>query len=389
MLVLVLALPGLGCGDDGMVTSSGSGTDGSGSTSTGRPPPPDGSSTSTTDAPASTGSEGSPSSSTSTDSTTGSGSDDGTSTGEEQCEAPAMVVPCDAVADAPSPMQAIGLGCAGGPDEAIGLLSSTFQSPDVDAWQIGTQLGSHVDGMGTPTWGPTHGEQLLMISSGFIAAPDGTGRVIMATLEQDANDNPDDKPLPAPMVPTPGSGGVPFMGCDGVGDCSDSLWDQWLAGGSAANDLLWFQLRTEVPGGTHGFALDFAFFSEEFPESVGTTFNDMLIVWSSSESYVGNLCFVDEQPCTVTALWPVQYEGFAPELQDTGFAEHPLGEGGGTGWFQLKGSAQPHEVLELTFALFDMGDDVLDTLVLLDGFAWDCQGCTPTRENPCGVVDPR
>ena len=52
-----------------------------------------------------------------------------------------------------------------------------------------------------------------------------------------------------------------------------------------------------------------------------------------------------------------------------------------------KGSAAPHESLELTFALFDMGDEELDTLVLLDGFSWDCQGCTPTPDNPCGVVE--
>jgi hypothetical protein len=194
--------------------------------------------------------------------------------------------------------------------------------------------------------------------------------------------------LPAPMSPVPGSGGVPFQGCDGVGDCSDSLWGQWLSGGSAANDLLWFQLRTEVPGGTHGFELDFAWFSEEYPESVGTNFNDMLVVWSASEAYVGNLCLVDEEPCTVSELWPVDYQGIDPELDGTGFAlidGGEGGEGGATAWATIKGSAAPHELLELTVALFDMGDEELDTLVLLDGFGWDCEGCTPTPGNPCGV----
>ncbi|MCX4241426.1 choice-of-anchor L domain-containing protein [Paraliomyxa miuraensis] len=388
MLALVVALQG--CADDQTATPLPPGTDAStGTPSTGTPATLGGADTSVTGEGVSTGLEGSTSSSTAVDATSGSTTDGESSTGQELCEAPVAVVPCDGFGDAPTPLQAIGLDCPGGPDQAIALVSSTFQSADADAWQIGTQLGSHVDAMGMPTWGPTHGDQLLMISSGFIAPPDATGRVLMATLEQDANDNPDDKPLPAPMVPAPGSGGTPFMGCNGVADCSDSLWDQWLAGGSAANDLLWFQLRAEVPGGTHGFAFDLAFFSEEFPESVGTTFNDMFVVWSSSETYVGNLCFVDEQPCTVTALWPVPYEGVAPQLQDTGFGEHALGEGGGTGWFRLKGSAAPHEMLELTLALFDMGDDQLDTLVLLDGFGWDCQGCTPTPEDPCGVVEPR
>jgi hypothetical protein len=321
---------------------------------------------------------------TDVDGTTSAGDD--TSTGVEICEAPTRLVPCDALADEPDPFQAIGLGCPLGPDEAIPLAFGSFQSADPQAFQVATRFGTHDQPAGEPTWGPRHGEQLLVISSGYVATPDAAGAVTMDVLDQDANDNPDDKPLPAPMSPVPGSGGVPFQGCDGVGDCSDSLWGQWLSGGSAANDLLWFQLRTEVPGGTHGFTLDFAWFSEEYPESVGTTFNDMLVVWSQSETYVGNLCLVDEEPCTVTGLWPVEHQGIDPELDGTGFSITRAGDGGAMGWSTLKGSAAPHELLELTVALFDMGDEELDTLVLLDAFGWDCEGCTPTPENPCGVV---
>lgn len=340
----------------------------------------------TTSALDSSTSSDSTSSTTTADDTTDTGSGS-SSTGEEVCEAPARIVPCDAPEDGPTPFQAIGLDCAGGPDQAVELTSSTFASADPDAWRIARRLGTHDDPMrGSPTWGPTHGEQLLMITTGWVAPVDELDAVVMDFLDQDANDNPDDKPLPAPMTEVPGSGGMPFVDCDGVGDCSDSLWNQWLSGGAAAMDLLWFQVSTDVPGGTHGYRLDFAFFSEEFPESVGTTFNDMFVVWSSSETYVGNLCFVDEQPCTVTALWPVAYPELSPELEGTGFLAHDFDEGGSTGWFQIKGSAQPGESLGLTFALFDMGDEELDTLVLLDGFAWDCQGCAP-EDQDCGVIE--
>lgn len=377
----------LGCGDDSpppheteatthaAMSSSGT-TEPAGPTSTGADPSTGGTET--------LGDAGTTAVDVTTD---GSGTTSATdsTTGEELCEAPARVLPCDGLADAPDPFQAIGLGCPFGPDQAIPLLDASFHSDDPQAFAIATRFGTHDDPTGAPTWGPTHGEQLLVISTGFVATPDAAGAVTMDVLDQDANDNPDEKPLPAPISPVPGSGGTPFMGCDGVGDCSDSLWGQWLAGGSQANDLLWFQLRTEVPAGTHGFTLDFAWFSEEFPESVGTTFNDMLVVWSQSETYVGNLCFVDEEPCTVTGLWPVPYQGIAAELEGTGFTPTPTGDGGATGWSTIKGSAAPHEVLELTVALFDMGDEELDTLVLLDQFGWDCQGCTPTPENPCGV----
>ncbi len=316
---------------------------------------------------------------------TGTATGDESSTGTERCEAPARLVPCDALADDPDPFQAIGLGCPLPADEAIPLAFAGFHSDDPQAFAVATRFGTHDQPSGAPTWGPTHGEQLLVVSTGYVAPPDAAGAVTMDVLDQDANGNPDDKPLPAPMNPQPGSGGTPFMGCDGTGDCSDSLWTQWVAGGGTAYDLLWFQLRTEVPGGTHGFSLDLAWFSEEFPESVGSTFNDMLVVWSQSETYVGNLCLVDEEPCTVTALWPVDYQGLDAELEGTGFMPTRTGDGGATGWATLKGSAAPHELLELTVALFDMGDEELDTLVLLDGFGWDCEGCTPTPERPCGV----
>jgi hypothetical protein len=384
-------LLGLGCGDDGAPAAPGSTTQQAPATTGSTGQPADGTTTGTSSgaAPATSSSTTAAADGTGTTAADTS-TDEGSSSGTEVCEAPGMLVACDALAADPDPFQAIGLGCPGGPDESIPLTSARLHSADADAWQVATRYGTHIDlGTGLPLWGPTHGEQLLMISSGFVSTPDAAGAVTMAALDQDANDNPDDKPLPAPMSPLPGSGGAPFMGCDGVGDCSDTLWSQWLSGGSAANDLLWLQLQVEVPGGTHGFGLDFAYFSEEYPFSVGTTFNDMFVVWSSSETYVGNLCLVDEEPCTVTGLWPVAYEGLDAELDGTGFSAPRSGDGGATGWFRIKGSAAPHELLELTFALFDMGDEELDTLVLLDGFGWDCEGCTPTPENPCGVVRPR
>ncbi len=390
----------LACSDDSPSSSEGVGaSEGGTAVSTGDPSPTQPSSgtdpmatggevSTTAEPPVATGLDTSSGSGRggSTD-TSGSGSGS-SSTGVEVCEAPGALIDCDAITDAADPFAAIGLGCEGSANEVIPLQSASFHSLDPDAWRTATQYGTFLEPGGDPLWRPTRGDQMLMISSGWIAPADEAGVVTMAALHQDDNDNPDDKPLPAPMSPLLGSGGTPFMGCDGVNDCSDSLLNQWTSGGAAALDLLWFQATLEVPGGTHGFRVDFAFFSEEFPEFVGSQYNDMFVVWSSSESYVGNLCFVNNQPCTVTALWPVDYEQFAPELAGTGFEIIDFDEGGGTGWYQIKGSAEPHETLQLTFALFDMGDDILDTLVLLDGFSWDCEGCSPTPENPCGVVEP-
>jgi hypothetical protein len=317
-----------------------------------------------------------------------SGDDDGTI---DFCQAPGNLTPCDAQTD--NPFQALGLDCPGGPNEMIPIHNETFFSQDAAAWRIAKQFGTAVDGSNFPVWAPREGEQFLLLTTGRLTEVDDDGRVIMEPGstqygEDNDNANAEDKPLPAPMTADEGSngggGGTPFVNCDGVRDCSDSLAAQWTLGGGSGNDMVWFQFNVQVPGGTHSFSFDFAYFSAEFPEYVDTTFNDVFVVWSTSETYTGNLCFVDGQPCTVTALWPVAYTETAPELVGTGFDT----AGGGTGWYQAKGSVEPNEWLQLTWALFDMGDSVLDTAVIIDNFQWGCEGCTPTEVDPCVGIDP-
>jgi hypothetical protein len=51
-------------------------------------------------------------------------------------------------------------------------------------------------------------------------------------------------------------------------------------------------------------------------------FNDMFVVWSTSESFTGNVTFIDEQPLTVTALDPyMTIKPGDPLLAGTGFPD--------------------------------------------------------------------
>ena len=315
------------------------------------------------------------------------------------CEAPGELIACDALADAPTQFQAIGLGCDGDANQVIPISNAVFNSA-AGAWRVATQFGTFIDPLSNePLWGPREGEQLLIISTGAITAPNAqTGIVTMGAGAHQtglANANPDGQNLPAPMSPVDGGQGGPFVNCDGVGDCSNTVEAQWDLGFGAANDLLWMQFDTAVPGGTNGFSFDFAYFSAEFPEWVDTSFNDMFLAWSASETYTGNLCFINDQPCTVTALCDsndacpdlayCDEAGCANvagnELAGTGFD----GVGGSTGWFTANGSAAPGEDLQLTFAIFDMGDSSWDTAVLLDNWRWDCEGCVPSEVMGCGI----
>jgi hypothetical protein len=314
--------------------------------------------------------------------------DSGDGDGDPNCGAPGDHITCDDWGGPVTAMQAIGLNCPGDPNNSTQTTAASFTAPDAATWRIATQYGTSGD------WVPSEGESLLVISSGRIPAPNGAGLINSQGNQQDTS-NPDNAPLPAPMSADYGSnngnGGNPFNNCDGMNDCSDSLYDQWELGDQAANDLLWFDFSVDVPPMTSGWVVDLVYFSNEFPEYVGDVFNDMFVVWEVSESYVGNVCFIDGQPCTVTAL-----DAIADNFSGPNEAQHPslagtgtqgFGSTGGqaTGWVSLEGPASPDENMELTFAVFDMGDTGWDTMVVIDNWRWNCQGCVPNEVNGCGV----
>jgi hypothetical protein len=202
------------------------------------------------------------------------------------------------------------------------------------------------------------------------------------------NGNVDAGGLPAPLSSQRGSnngmGGTPFMNCDLVNDCSDSLYQWWNVNNwNNPDDKLWMQADLTVPPGTEGFVFDFAYFSSEFPVYYNTQFNDQFIAWSTSEAYTGNLTFVNGAPLTITSLEQAgafAYKAQAPELAQTGFTGNA-----GTGWFVARGPAMPEETFQLTFFISDLGDSSLATGVLIDNFRWECAGCIPSEVNSCGI----
>jgi hypothetical protein len=327
---------------------------------------------------------------------TAAGSDDAT-TATVACEAPTGHAVCD---DGPDPFRAIGLGCPGTRFDSTALVRSTLDSPDETAWRLTRELGNAF-------WSPREGTSLLALTTGTLPLPDASGRIAIPFGQGFApsgnNGNPDGAALPPPVSTAPGSnggaGGTPFVGCDGAGDCSDTL-PALLPAAGPANDLLALSFEVEVPVGVHGFRVDLVWLSAEFPARVGAPANDAFVWWVSSEAYVGNIATLDGAPMTATGLRPQLLEanlvGNAPALLDTGLGgttgqpcEYPWAawaacpRGAASGWLTLDGPANPGEVLGLTAVLYDQGDTELDTLVLLDDWRWHCPGCTPGQD--CGL----
>jgi len=322
------------------------------------------------------------------------------------CEAPTTYLTCDGTPEAPTadPYHAIGADCSPDPTQSVVLQSSTFEPVDDGSWEIFNRFGTAPDPFvpSVGLWSPrpyvvnadnaeNTGNNLLMLSTGVISSPSAIGQIIEAAGQQDfngTNGNPDLGQFQAPINPGLGSdfgtGGTPFMNCDGTNDCSDSLAGlQLVTNGLSLNDRAQFQMVATVPDGVDGFRFDFAYFSAEYPEYVDTAFNDIFVVWVESTNFTGNIAVTpDGTPFTVTELataGEMTIFGGDPRLEGTGFEGH-----GATGWRSILAPAVPGETLTVTFFLADVADDAFATTVLIDNFRWDCAGCIEIGD--CGLT---
>jgi hypothetical protein len=338
----------------------------------------------------------------------GDGDTQGT-TSNSNCQAPSEYIDCDGVPGnlTNNPFNALGINCGDDPATTVIAQNATMNSDNDNAWRVATTFGNAAgDNYDNKLWAanddvwinpdmeevpPNTSTAILILSTGVVAAANNQGVVVEQKGNQDNNGdngNKDDGGLPSPLSAEYGSnngnGGTPFMNCDGVNDCSDSLYDHWIGNGwDDPNDKLWMQMNLTVPVETEGFIFDFAYFSSEFPMWYNTEFNDLFIAWSTSETYTGNITFVNDAPLTITSLEDAgafQYKANAPQLSGTGFEGHA-----GTGWFVARGSVAPEETFQLTFFIADMTDNILATAVLLDNFRWECAGCIPNEVDSCGI----
>ena len=405
-----------GCGDDSMMpttfTGSATGTTPTGSSSgttsavtTGSTSVSSDPSTSTTTASStstSTSTSGTNTGSTGTSSSTSSTSEGETSgsTGEPACEAPGNLVVCDLDLDGSKTdhaFAALGVGCKGAVENTIPITGKAFkkfkQWKNPESWRVAAVFGS-ADDPNNPDkklFRPREGERFLVVSSGRLSAPDDEGVLVEAPGSQFSNNNnanDDTDALAAPLSPELGSnggiGGTPFEGCDGVGDCSDSIWSNWTLGNKNPNDQLSLAFDVKVPAGVHGFLFDFVFFSSEYPDFVGAQYNDMLIAWSTSEAYTGNVTFFEGEPLTVTSLAEaMENSGYIfddPALADTGFEGHAS-----TGWATAQAPVLPLEEFTFALAIMDMGDSNKASAAIIDNWRWDCVGCVLKENDPeCG-----
>lgn len=174
------------------------------------------------------------------------------------------------------------------------------------------------------------------------------------------------------------------------------------------NDVINLKLELKAPKNASGIKFDFNFLSGEWPAYVCSEFNDGFIAYLSAEGFNGgkpdNISFdKDKNPVSVNngffdRCTPGVQTGCADdkniqsvcpggpdELAGTGYgisgqwcASPPFDNGGNdtstnggaTGWLTSQAPVKGGETFTLELMIWDTGDGVLDSSVLLDNFTW-------------------
>ena len=170
--------------------------------------------------------------------------------------------------------------------------------------------------------------------------------------------------------------------------------------GNTANDPAGLELKIRVPTNAKSFSFNFNFYTYEWPNYVCTTFNDFFVALlnpatnANPPQYANisfdtqgnpvsvNNAFLEACNPTIGATNPGGKNfpctlGVAI-LQGTGFDN----DHAATGWLETVAPITPGSEMILRYAVWDAGDHILDSSVLVDNFKFsaDQASNTPTTK---------
>lgn len=159
---------------------------------------------------------------------------------------------------------------------------------------------------------------------------------------------------------------------------------------NTANDGIALELVVRAPTNAMSFSIDFDFHTYEYSSFVCSDFNDAFVILlysrSSDVPATHNIAFDSQSNpvCVnngfVEVCSPWTYTGTkagqlftrkfpcasgSADLGGTGFEDHAA-----TGWLQSRSNIVPGEEITIRLAIWDAGDEILDSTVLLDNFRW-------------------
>ena len=278
---------------------------------------------------------------------------------------------------------------------ALGLCKSTTESATGKGktWGVISAKLLRADGSGTPNklqfgilpgFGPNvsprNGKNVVALSSGTARTPGQPGFL-------------------TPISPS-------FQGFNEV--APPPGWPRNTSGCPApientANDSVSLELTIRVPTNAKSFSFDLDFYSSEYIQFVCSEYNDTFVTLLDTKAKLdpkqgGNISFDGKgNPINVNSGW---FEVCSPgtskggtsfpcpkgtkELQGTGFwVDAVPKENGATSWLRTKAPVVPGETIKVRFQIWDTGDHVLDSTVLLDNWQWQlAETATPVTDRP-------
>lgn len=179
---------------------------------------------------------------------------------------------------------------------------------------------------------------------------------------------------------------------------------------STARDSIMLHLRLKAPPQARSFSLLTRFYSQEFPEYVCTAFNDQVVVLTSSTAQNppdDNLMTFSKggrswpiginvaagtplfQACETELANPTCWDSSlspdscteGPAVLSGTYFDKPTSrsclQGGATARLVTRGNVNGGETFELRIAIWDVGDHILDSFIVLDSFTWLTTSATP------------
>lgn len=214
-----------------------------------------------------------------------------------------------------------------------------------------------------------------------------TMAVISSGMARDSNDAGWVTPISGTSLTTsiafPGTGPLAtYVNAHGGGLLPGQCAGSTCPVGTGANDSVNIRLQIRTPTNAQGFSYDFRFYSAEYQSFQCTQFNDYYLASLTSAApgipadrnisfdSLGNAVSVNNgffQDCGGNSKNCGPCPFGTASLVGTGFDSV---NGGSTEWLTTDSPIVPGETITLDLMVFDVGDHIYDTLVLLDNFRW-------------------
>ncbi|HEY6780874.1 MAG TPA: choice-of-anchor L domain-containing protein [Thermoleophilaceae bacterium] len=173
------------------------------------------------------------------------------------------------------------------------------------------------------------------------------------------------------------------------GEGFDDPPDLAAARGESVHDATTLKIDFTVPSGANCLSLSYRFLSEEFPEFVGSRFNDAFVAELDKTTWTtdaANEIVVPDDFATKAGGKPVSVNGVGPTAVNEAEAEGTTFDAA-TGLVISKTPVTPgaHSVY---LSIFDQTDNIYDSLVMLDRLAFLTESATTCKPPEVPVIVP-